>query len=191
MSTGWAGAEWVASYQIYGISAHTVYMQRVFKKRQAGLPPKTIRVGATALNPAGLLCTNAFGASQFSPANWDKLSRVVAFQIAGVPALPTAGTGSTRTGPRTTLPASLPVSEVQLVTEAARDRKASIAGVSMAITDQRLSRTLKGLAIYSAKNLETALEFQYVTGEPKISTPGEAAWALIGLFSPGAHQWAS
>jgi hypothetical protein len=107
------------------------------------------------------------------------------------------------------LPASLPVSEVQLVTEAARDRKASIAGVSrilggvadkiigllgatqkiggnvhVAITDQRLSRTLKGLAIYSAKNLEKALEFHFVTGEPKISTTGEAAWAHIGLFQP-------
>jgi hypothetical protein len=101
------------------------------------------------------------------------------------------------------------VSEVQLVTEAARDRKASIAGVSrilggateklmsllgstlkiggnvhVATADRRLSRTLKSLAVYSAKNMEKALEFHFVSGEPKISATGEAAWAHIGLFQP-------
>ena len=91
------------------------------------------------------------------------------------------------------------MSEVQLVTAAARDRKASIAGVSrilggatdkiisllgltlkiggnvhMAVADRRLFRTLKGLAVYSPKNLEKALEFHFVTGEPKISATGDA-----------------
>ena len=95
-----------------------------------GLTPKMIRVGPASLNPGGLLCTNAFGASQFSPANWDKLSKVFPFQLAAVQNAPTAGTAAGGPGPRPALPASLPVSEVQLVTEAERDRKESIAGVS-------------------------------------------------------------
>jgi hypothetical protein len=56
--------------------------------------------------------------------------------------------------------------------------------VHVATADRRLSRTLKGLAVYSPKNLEKALEFHFVSGEPKISTTGEVAWAHIGLFQP-------
>jgi len=209
MTVDWTTSEWVASYQIYGFTAHSVFMQRVLKRKLSGLPPAKIQVGPGALTPPGLLCTNVFGASQFSPANRDKLSRDFPFQAAGAPNVSTAGIFAGGAGPRSFPTAALPVSEVQLVTEAARDRKASIAGVSrilggvadkiigllgatqkiggnihVAITDQRLSRTLKGLAIYSAKNLEKAMEFHFVTGEPKISTTGEAGWAHIGLFQP-------
>ena len=209
MPVDWSSAEWIASYQVYGITAHSVFLQRVLKKKQTGLPPNKIRVGPAALNPPGLFCTNTFGASQFSPANWAKLSQVFAFQPARSRNSKPAGIFNPAPGPSSVTPGSLPVSEVQLVTEAARDRKASIAGVSrilggvadkiigllgatqkiggnthVAITDQRLSRTLKSLAIYSAKNLEKALEFHFVTGEPKISATGEAGWAHIGLFQP-------
>ena len=79
MPADWSSAEWIASYQIYGITAHSVFMQRVLKKRQTGLPKNKILEGPAALNPPGLLCTNAFGASQFSPANLAKLPQVIAF----------------------------------------------------------------------------------------------------------------
>jgi hypothetical protein len=62
MTTDWSSAEWIASYQIYGITAHSVFLQRVLKTRQTGLPPNKILVGPAALTPPGLLCTNAFGA---------------------------------------------------------------------------------------------------------------------------------
>jgi len=38
MSADWSSAEWIASYQVYGITAHSVFLQRVLKKKQTGLP---------------------------------------------------------------------------------------------------------------------------------------------------------
>ena len=55
LAVDWTTAEWVASYQIYGITTHSVFMQRVLKKKLTGLPPSKIQVGPAALTPPGLL----------------------------------------------------------------------------------------------------------------------------------------